>query len=91
VVKGFRFRINQNPPTPPNPVSVNAHEAGGHLYRRLERMGEPMLLQYAETEIMLTGQTFSQWREGLDPSLIDQAVQHAEWALDALKAVRDRG
>lgn len=83
MVRGFKLRgASQAHQPPPDPVSVNA---------RLSRMSTDMLHQHAETEIMLAGQKYSQWREGLDPSLIDQAVEHAGWALDALRALRDRG
>lgn len=87
MVRGFRLRgTDPSPPhqQPPKAVSVNAQA-------RLARMSLDMLHQHAETEIMMAGQKYSQWREGLDPSLIDQAVEHAGWALDALRALRDRG
>lgn len=68
---------------PADPVSVNA---------RLLRMALPDLIDYAEVEIMTAGHELSMWREArvIDPSHIDQAVMHAEWALEGLRAIQQR-
>jgi endonuclease/exonuclease/phosphatase family metal-dependent hydrolase len=54
-----------------------------------------LLCDHAETELMMASYKFSQWRTTdrmVDPSLIDQAAEHAEWAVEALQEVlrRDR-
>jgi hypothetical protein len=50
------------------------------------------VVQYAEVEIMMAGYKLSYWRESrtTDPSSIDQAVQHAQWATDALREIHRR-
>jgi len=67
----------------PEPVSVNA---------RLKGMELSVLTEHAEVEIMMAGHCLSRWRESriIDPSLIDQGVMHAEWALEALRALQQR-
>jgi hypothetical protein len=58
----------------------------------LERLSTDELTQHAEVEIMSAGYKLSQWREqrAYDPSLIDQAVMHAEWAVGALRELKRR-
>jgi hypothetical protein len=55
-------------------------------------LGLSELTDHAETEIMMAGYKLSQWRDNraFDPSLIDQAVEHAEWAADALREIKRR-
>lgn len=82
--KVFRLKGRVQPTQPlDQAVSVNA---------RLARMDDMVLSDHAETELMNAGHKLSRWREAraVDPSLIDQSVQHAEWALEALRALRDR-
>lgn len=60
---------------------------------KLDRLPLSDLTDHAEVELMMAGFNLSQWRTEarvLDPSKIDQAVMHCEWALEALRAIRQR-
>jgi len=83
MVKGFGRR-NRRPDLPlPSSVSGSGN---------LARLGKQELTDHAEVEIMMAGYTLSSWRENrtTDPSLIDQAIMHAEWAADALREIKRR-
>jgi len=81
MVRGFGRRRPQTP----TPVEISSN---------LDRLDISALFDYAETEIMMAGHFLSHFRDpaqrAMDRSGIDQAVQHAEWAVDALKAIRER-
>lgn len=78
-VRGFKNRTRQ----PENLAeSVNGND-------RLARLGLSELTDHAEVEIMMAGYMLSQWRENrvIDPSLIDQAIEHTQWALNSLQEI----
>jgi hypothetical protein len=81
--KVFGWRNKSHPP--------QAESVSGSA-PRLAKLPLDELTQHAEVEIMLAGYKLSEWRDSrvIDPSLIDQAVMHAEWATDALREIKRR-
>lgn len=75
--------VRRNRHQPPDPVSVSA---------RLVSLPLRDLIDYAEVEIMMAGFNLSVWRDSriIDPTKINQAVAHAEMALEALRALEQR-
>jgi hypothetical protein len=80
MARGFTRKSRQQPV---DSVSVNA---------RLAQMPLDELINYAELNIMDAGYQLSKWRTErvIDPSYIDRSVRHAEWAVDALRAIQQR-
>ena len=77
----IRRRRGKNPN--PDTVSVNAN---------LKRLSIDDLYTHCETCLMLASYQLAQWRTDrvIDPSHLEQAVMQTEWALDGLRALRDR-
>lgn len=51
------------------------------------------LYEYSEVALMTAGYKLAQWRTAqrvIDNSLLDQAIEQAEWAVEGLRALRDR-
>jgi hypothetical protein len=69
-------------PTPPPDVNVND---------RLARLRTEDLYDQAEACIMMAGYHLSEWRNSaFRPIDIDNALTQAEWAVEALRALRSR-
>ena len=69
---------------PPEAVSVNG--------RRLGQLGDPDLYNFAESCLMNAGFHLSKAREGYTyMAHIEQAEQQAEWAMEGLRVLRERG
>jgi hypothetical protein len=67
---------------PPEDVNVNAS---------LAKLRTEDLHDQSETSLMMAGHHLSEWRRnGMSPIDIDKALMHAEWAVEALRALRTR-
>jgi len=56
------------------------------------RLAIPELTDHAEVCLMMAGHQLSMWRENwvVDRSHIDQSLMHAEFAVEALRALQQR-
>lgn len=71
----------------PEPKAVNVNG------QYLARMSTEDVFSYTETALMSSGYHLTQWRSVhrvIDDSHLEQAIMQAEWALEGLRALRDR-
>ena len=71
-------------------ATVNVNEVRSS---NLDRMATEDLYSFCETALMIAGYHLGQWHSvhrAVDETHLDQAVMQAEFALEGLRALRDR-